>query len=368
MGKRCYQLSRFATFVHELYPFNELRRLIIAEPDQNADSRRDELVSWLAQFEGLAGADPKPASGDASFRRYFRVQRDEESFIVMDAPPPHEDCRPFVRIAGYLESMGLNCPSILGADFELGFVLMTDLGSTMYLDVLDDDPDRATDLYIDAIDALLMLQEKGEAYQQQLPNYDYDVIAFELSIFRDWLCGRHLGMDFSDDEEKQWQQCCEFLIDNSLQQKQVFMHRDYHSRNLMLTSENNPGILDFQDAVEGPLTYDVVSLIKDCYIKWPVEQIQTWASQFYDRLNTELKDELTAEDFIRHFDLMGVQRHLKAAGIFARLLHRDEKSGYIDDIPRTLSYISDVAPQYPELSMLAELIEDKILPSLEIPE
>lgn len=283
----------------------------------------------------------------------------------MDAPPPHEDCRPFVRIAGYLESMGLNGPRILGADFENGFVLMTDLGSICYLDELEQNQDRATKLYDDAIDALLVLQEKGDAYQQQLSNYDYDFVAFELSIFRDWLCGRHLGIDFSEDEEKNWQQCCEFLIDNALQQRQVFTHRDYHSRNLMLTTENNPGILDFQDAVEGPLTYDVVSLFKDCYIKWPADEIKAWALRYYERLQSEITDDLTADDFLRHFDLMGVQRHLKAAGIFARLNHRDGKSGYLDDIPRTLSYISDIAPQYEELSILSNLLEERILPSME---
>jgi aminoglycoside/choline kinase family phosphotransferase len=236
----------------------------------------------------------------------------------MDAPPPHENCHPFVQIAGFLESMALNCPRILGADFENGFILMTDLGSTQYLDVLKENPGRATDLYNDAIDALLVLQENGEAYQQQLPTYDYDFIAFELSIFRDWLCGRHLGIDFSVVEEEQWQEVCEVLIDNALQQKQVFMHRDFHSRNLMLTDENNPGILDFQDAVEGPLTYDVVSLFKDCYIKWPADKVKAWALQYFERLSPETKGDLTADEFIRSFDLMGVQRHLKAAGIFAR--------------------------------------------------
>jgi aminoglycoside/choline kinase family phosphotransferase len=283
----------------------------------------------------------------------------------MDAPPPHEDCRPFARIAGYLESMGLNCPRILGADFDNGFVLMTDLGETCYLDELEINRERATELYDDAIDALFVMQEKGEAYQQQLPNYDYDFVLFELSIFGDWLCGRHLGIDFSEDEEKQWQQCCELLIDNALQQRQVFTHRDYHSRNLMLTTECNPGILDFQDAVEGPLTYDAVSLFKDCYIKWPTDEIKAWALQYYERLNPEIRDELTADDYLRQFDLMGVQRHLKAAGIFARLNHRDGKPGYLADIPRTLSYISDIAPQYEELGMLSKLLEERILPLME---
>ncbi len=282
----------------------------------------------------------------------------------MDAPPPHENCRPFVQIAGYLESMGLNCPRILGADFENGFILMSDLGSTQYLAELKRNPHRATDLYNDAIDALLVLQENGEVYQHQLPAYDYDLISFELSIFRDWLCGRHLGIDFSNDEEKQWQECCEVLINNALRQRQVFMHRDYHSRNLMLTAENNPGILDFQDAVEGPLTYDVVSLFKDCYIKWPTDRVKEWALQYFDRLNPELKGDMAADDFLQQFDLMGVQRHLKAAGIFARLFHRDGKSGYLNDIPRTLSYISDTAPQYASLNFLSNLIEERILPSM----
>lgn len=261
--------------------------------------------------------------------------------------------------------MGLNCPRILGADFDNGFVLMTDLGSTQYLDELERSPDRANDLYADAIDALLLLQENGEAYQQNLPAYDYDFVAFELSIFRDWLCGRHLGIDFSDDEERHWQQCCEVLIDNAHRQKQVFMHRDYHSRNLMIASENNPGILDFQDAVEGPLTYDVVSLFKDCYIKWPADKINEWALQYYGRLDSELREELSADKFLQHFDLMGVQRHLKAAGIFARLYHRDKNPGYLDDIPRTLSYISETVPQYEELSFLSDLIDNRVLPALE---
>lgn len=336
--------------------------------DQKDDRRFDELISWLAQFDGLADANPQPASTDASFRRYFRVERGTESFIAMDAPPPHEDCHPFVQIAGYLESMGLNSPSILGADFENGFILMTDLGSAQYLDELKRDPHRATDLYDDAIDALLLLQENGEAYQQKLPTYDYDFIAFELSIFRDWLCGRHLGIDFSDDEESQWQECCEFLIDNALRQKQVFMHRDFHSRNLMLTGENNPGVLDFQDAVEGPITYDAVSLFKDCYVKWPADKVKEWALQYFDRLGPDAKGDLSVDEFIRQFDLMGVQRHLKAAGIFARLHHRDGKSGYLNDIPRTLRYISETAPQYGELSFLSDLIENRVLPSMETTE
>ena len=346
-------------------PFNELWRLIIAASDQDTDRRIDELVNWLAQFDGLSQANLRPASSDASFRRYSRVGEGAESFIVMDAPPPQENCRPFVKIAGYLETMGLNCPRILGADFDNGFILMTDLGSVQYLDELQNNPGCAASLYSDAIDALLVIQEHGEAYQQQLPSYDYDFVQFELSIFRDWLCGRHLGIDFSDDEEIEWQNCCEVLIDNALRQKQVFMHRDYHSRNLMLTKENNPGILDFQDAVEGPITYDVASLFKDCYIKWPTDKIDAWALQYFERLSPALKGDLNAKDFIRHFDLTGMQRHLKAAGIFARLFHRDGKSGYLDDIPRTLDYVRVTASQYAELDFFARLLDERVLPSME---
>lgn len=362
--KGCYPQSRFATFAHHDSPFNESWRILIVASEHNAEERRDELLAWLAQFDGLADVELKQASRDASFRRYFRVEQEAESFIVMDAPPPREDCRSFVKVAGYLESMGLNCPSILGADLERGFILMTDLGSIRYLDELKKDSDGANQLYDDAINALLVMQVKGDAYQQHLPSFDYDFVSLELSIFRDWLCGRHLGIDFSEEEEKQWQDCCEFLIDNALEQKQVFMHRDYHSRNLMVTDKNNPGILDFQDAVEGPLAYDVVSLFRDCYIKWPENQVRTWTLQYFERLDPDLKGDLTEDEFLQHFDLSGVQRHLKAAGIFARLNHRDEKPGYLDDIPRTLEYISDTAPRYAELNFLSELITDRIIPEM----
>ncbi|RLA37264.1 MAG: aminoglycoside phosphotransferase, partial [Gammaproteobacteria bacterium] len=248
----------------------------------------------------------EPASADASFRRYFRL-RGEESTIVMDAPPPQEDCRPFVQIAAYLEQMGLNSPRVLQADLERGFLLLTDLGSTLYLAELNENPLRADTLYGDAMDALLILQQQGSAFQSELPSYDAELLRFELSLFHDWLCERHLGISLSEREEKSWNACCEVLVENSLQQETVFVHRDYHSRNLMVTDKNNPGILDFQDAVEGPLTYDLVSLLKDCYVKWPEEQIERWALSFYDRLPNDLRNNLDAAAFIRQFDLTGVQ-------------------------------------------------------------
>jgi aminoglycoside/choline kinase family phosphotransferase len=329
------------------------------------DKRFTEMTTWLAQNTGHSNATPKPASADASFRRYFRIDG-ETSRIVMDAPPPQEDCRPFVEIAGFMEAMGLNSPRVLDADLERGFLLLSDLGSVQYLHDLDAHPLHADRLYNDALSALLRMQREGKVFQSKLPTYDRKMLLFELSLFHDWLCEKHLKISFSAADEKAWVACCNVIVDNALQQQQVFVHRDYHSRNLMLTPQNNPGILDFQDAVEGPLTYDLVSLLKDCYVKWPAEKIKTWALTFYAQLPQDVRSSLTESDFIRQFDLTGVQRHLKAAGIFARLLQRDGKPGYMKDVPRTLSYVVDIAPDYDykELSFLSDLISGRVLPAL----
>jgi aminoglycoside/choline kinase family phosphotransferase len=313
----------------------------------------------------VAGCDPVPASGDASFRRYFRLQAANESYIVMDAPPEQEDCLPFLRVAGYLEAMGLNAPRVLEVNLEDGFLLLTDLGSRQYLEILEEDASLAAQLYGDALDALHVMQQRGAAYQSSLPPYDEELLRFEMSLFHDWLCGKHLGIEWHAELESQWQECCDLLVANALDQPSVFVHRDYHSRNLMLTDDNNPGILDFQDAVEGPVTYDLVSLLKDCYVKWPAERIWQWALDFYNGLDASVRGQTGEEGFRRYFELMGVQRHLKAAGIFARLNHRDGKPGYMLDIPRTLSYVMDVAPRYAELTFVATLIEERVLPGLQ---
>ena len=281
----------------------------------------------------------------------------------MDAPPENEDCLPFLRVAGYLESMQLNAPRVLEANLDDGFLLLSDLGSRPYLAALQQEPDAAPALYADAIDALLRMQRRGAAFQSHLPPYDEKLLRFELSLFHDWLCGTHLGIEFNDDEEAYWQGLCDRLVANALDQPQVFVHRDYHSRNLMVC-DDNPGILDFQDAVEGPLTYDLVSLLKDCYVKWPADQVWQWALDFYQGLDGALRESVDEAQFRRYFELMGVQRHLKAAGIFARLNHRDGKSVYLSDVPLTLSYVIDVAPRYPELAPLAELIETRVLPGM----
>jgi aminoglycoside/choline kinase family phosphotransferase len=321
-------------------------------------------MRWAASIDAVAGSEPVSASSDASFRRYFRMAKGGRSFIVMDAPPENEDCVPFLRVAGYLESMRLNAPRVLEADLDDGFLLLSDLGSRPYLAELQQDPDVAPVLYGDAIRALLRMQRRGAAFQNHLPPYDETLLRFELSLFHDWLCGTHLGIEFSDEEESWWQALCDLLVTNALDQPQVFVHRDYHSRNLMVTEDDNPGILDFQDAVEGPLTYDLVSLLKDCYVKWPAGQVWQWALDFYNGLEPAKRDSVDEAQFRRYFELMGVQRQLKAAGIFARLNHRDGKPVYLGDVPRTLSYIVDVAPRYPEFAQLVVLIEERVLPGM----
>ncbi len=329
------------------------------------DSRLAELQRWAEGIDAISGADLTPASGDASFRRYFRLRKGTESFIVMDAPPGKEDCLPFIRVAGYLEAMQLNAPRIMEADLDKGFLLLSDLGSTQYLDRLDEDRSSAGELYDDALAALAVMQSRGGAFQSHLPPYDDALLRIELSLFHDWLCGTHLQIEFNDDDETEWQSLCDLLVSNALDQPQVFVHRDYHSRNLMATPDNNPGILDFQDAVEGPLTYDLVSLLKDCYIQWPPKQVRQRVSDYHSQLDVSLLGSIDQAGFLRYFELMGVQRHLKAAGIFARLNHRDGKPGYMRDVPRTLSYVVELLPRYDELGFLVELINKRCLPALE---
>jgi len=321
--------------------------------------RIEKLERWLTNQVGLPHFLLAPASGDASFRRYFRVSLDDKSYIAMDAPPDKEDCRPFVAIARQLKAAGLNVPSVHVEDLEQGFLLLDDLGSTLYLDVLN--PDNADQLYSDAIASLVQLQSKVSA--KALPPYDRALLMQEMELFREWLLQEHLGLSLTDDDHSLLSKTFELLADNALQQPQVAVHRDYHSRNLMQT-EPNPGILDFQDAVNGPVTYDLVSLLRDCYIQWPAEQVEVWAMAYFKLAvkNGVLLSEHEAQ-FLQWFDLMGVQRHLKAAGIFARLNQRDGKSGYLKDIPLTLSYIETVAIRYPQLDYLAQLVLGRVLPA-----
>jgi aminoglycoside/choline kinase family phosphotransferase len=329
------------------------------------DSRRDALEAWLLTLPTLERFGLEPASGDASFRRYFRVSTPGATYIAMDAPPPEEDCLPFVRVLAWLESFGLNVPTLLASDIDNGFLLLSDLGTEPYLDALMSDPQRVEPLYADALDALATMQLSGTIVQDDLPPFDDAFIRRELALFHDWLCGTHLGFTWTRTREREWDAISRLLVERALAQPVVFVHRDYHSRNLMVTPDNNPGILDFQDAVAGPLTYDLVSLLKDCYVTWPADRVDAWVDSFYDRLDADIRAHIGRERFHVDFALMGVQRHLKAAGIFARLNHRDGKPRYMNDIPRTLTYVLAVGEAFPELGFLCRLIEDSVLPGLD---
>ncbi|WP_455208562.1 aminoglycoside phosphotransferase family protein [Kaarinaea lacus] len=329
-----------------------------------------QINDWLQNELSLSNYDIAPASSDASFRRYFRITAKDHVFaeyktptlIVMDAPPFREDTRPYVRIAKLLAGVGLNVPLVLEENTEHGFLLLSDLGSTQYLAVLNDV--NVEPLYRDALAALLKLQSQGPREPDSLPAYDHALLQRELEIFREWYLQKHLGLRLSQEQENIINESFTLLIDAALDQPVVCVHRDYHSRNLMQTANNNPGILDFQDAVIGPVTYDLVSLLKDCYISWPRDRVESWALAHKASLeNAGIIHGLDNRQFLRWFDLMGAQRHLKATGIFARLDQRDGKTEYLNDIPRTLSYVVDVSGRYAELHRLHQFLIT-IVPSL----
>lgn len=321
--------------------------------------RLNLLQQWLHADLGLTGFSITPASEDASFRRYFRVSWDGNTAIVMDAPPDKESCTVFMDITTRLLRSGVNVPAIRASNLENGFLLLDDLGQDLYLNVLN--RDNAARLYSDAIDSLVAFQQRANS--NGLPPYDEKLLRREMSLFRDWLIDRHLQIEITAAMEKIFTDTFSLLVDNALQQPGTFVHRDYHSRNLMVNSRN-PGIIDYQDAVYGPVTYDLVSLLKDCYIKWPRDRVLAWLEEFRDKCRVPAVADASTEQVRRWFDLMGVQRHLKASGIFARLLHRDNKPGFVGDIPRTLSYIVELEPDYPELLPLTGFIRERVFPGL----
>jgi len=333
------------------------------------DSRRDDprlaaLCHWLEDGLGWHDAGLAPASADASFRRYFRITRPQGTCIAMDAPPDKENVEPYLAVAGMLTDIGVNAPRVLARNAEEGFLLLTDLGSVTYLTELAD-RGRAAPLYADAIAALVRIEARGAGHARHLPPYDERLLRFEMSLFTDWLVGRHLGLVLGEGQARELAEAFDLLVANALEQPRVFVHRDYHSRNLMVCDGENPGILDFQDAVHGPLTYDLVSLLRDCYIDWPQERVVEWALEFRRQAAVAGLDVGADEpQFLRWFDLMGVQRHLKASGIFARLWHRDGKPGYLAEVPRTLGYVEQACARHPDLSALGELVRDRVLPPM----
>lgn len=328
------------------------------------DARLTLIHEWLSRDLGMRPERVEPASADASFRRYFRVFHQGATSVVMDAPPGKEDVRPYLKVTRLLEKLGAHVPHVHHADTDRGLLLMEDLGGTHYLSRFNagEDPDR---LYSDALRVLADIQVRGRDAAAELAPYDREALARELALMPEWFLGKHLGLSVSEAESQVIANAFEFLIGAALEQPTVFVHRDFHSRNLMVIEDRNPGIIDFQDALRGPVGYDLVSLLKDCYISWPRERVEKWVKGFRALLRSkgDAGAWLSGADdteFLRWFDLIGVQRHIKVLGIFARLWYRDGKAGYIRDLPLTLEYVRDTCKRYPELAELSRFLEERV--------
>ncbi|HEX2199241.1 MAG TPA: phosphotransferase [Burkholderiales bacterium] len=324
----------------------------------HADFRLEALERWLSAQLGAPLCGERfslaPASADASFRRYFRATlADGRSYVVMDAPPEKEDCRPFVHVAGLLERAGVHAPRIHAQDLAQGFLLLSDLGTRTYLDVINEA--NASDLFADATGALIRWQLATRA--GELPPYDEALLRREMQLFPEWYVSRHLGVALTPDQSAMLEQVFRLLVDSALAQPRVYVHRDYMPRNLML-SEPNPGVLDFQDAVLGPITYDAVSLVRDAFVSWEEERVLDWAARYWQKARQAgLPVDADFGEFWRAFEWMGLQRHLKVLGIFARIHYRDGKPKYLQDTPRFIRYAREVVQRYPALSPLARLLD-----------
>ena len=341
--------------------------------------RQQQINQWLTSLFPNENFTLAPASADASFRRYFRATFMDKSLIVMDAPPEHEDCKPFLHVGKLFENAGVHVPHVHAQDLAQGFLLLSDMGASTYLQTLNQD--NASQLYESATDALIKIQLSSR--ENELPLYDEALLRRELNLFPEWYLAKHLGVTLtkkqSDDLEKVFQR----ILANNLAQPRVYVHRDYHSRNLMLSEPNwqarfphlnplpqageeakekgnlltSPGILDFQDAVYGPITYDLASLFKDAYIKWDEELIIDWLIRYWENARKAgLPVRADFGDFYRDYELMGVQRHIKVLGIFARLYHRDGKEGYLKDMPLVTGYLRRACERYIDLKPLLNLL------------
>lgn len=327
------------------------------DSNSTPDERLAHLQEWLATLTAVS-AQPdtiRPASSDASFRRYFRIDTDAGSIIAMDAPPVQEDVRPFVHVAEVFRQAGVSVPQIVAQNVESGYLLLSDLGSATYLHQLNNE--TAPKLYMDAIDALLLIQQQSRP--GVLPEYDRALLLRELMLFPEWFIGRHLNVTLSDKQTADLKKVFDLLLANNLAQPQVYVHRDYHSRNLMVLGQGNPGVLDFQDAVYGPITYDLVSLLRDAYIVWDEQQVLDWVIRYWERakrLGLPVNPDIDA--FYRDFEFMGLQRHLKILGIFARLNYRDGKAAYLNDLPLVMEYARKTVRRYRELKPLERLLDE----------
>lgn len=331
------------------------------------DTRQQQLEHWLSNIlvsielnntASKVDFTLTTASADASFRRYFRVHLPRaylgnSTLIAMDAPPPQEDCTPFVKVAELLLAAGLNAPKVIAQDLQQGFLLLSDLGDDTYLSQLQSE--KASILYGDATNALIKMQLASKS--NVLPMYNEALLTREMQLFPDWYVAKHLNATLNNDHQAVLNNTFTVLNQNILAQGQVYVHRDYHSRNLMITQQNNPGILDFQDAVYGPITYDLVSLLKDAYISWDEEKVIDWAVRYWQpakKAGLPVPDDFS--EFYRDFEWMGAQRHIKVLGIFARLSHRDGKDGYLKDMPIVMAYLRKVCERYVELRPMLRLL------------
>ena len=319
----------------------------------NSDIRRRALDQWVGDWLG-APVSGEVASADASFRRYFRYRHGDRTLVAMDAPPEQEDCRPFVDVAGRLARAGVAVPEILHQDLEQGFLLLTDMGRETWLTALDG---GNADAWFDAALETLITQQRF-ADTRGLPEYDRALLRRELDLFPHWYLGEHRGLDLEGDTAGRLDAVFETLIESALAQPRVFVHRDFMPRNLMV-SDPNPGVIDFQDAVAGPISYDLISLFKDAFLSWPEARVLEWLRDYHRRAAAAgLPVPAAFDDLLRWCDLMGAQRHLKVIGIFARIRHRDGKPKYLEDAPRFFAYLRTVIARRPdELGDLGRLLD-----------
>lgn len=327
--------------------------------ERTARLREESARAWTESVLAASLVTPlvdwQPASADASFRRYFRAWAGSTTYIVMDAPPAHEDCGPWLAVARLFRAAGANTPEIVAENLAEGFILMSDLGSTTYLSALDDK--SADGLYRAANDSLIDIQRASRP--GVLPRYDEALLRRELDLFPEWYVTKHLGIGLSEAQRVGLAAVFRAILANNLAQPLVYVHRDWHSRNLMVTPENKPGVIDFQDAVYGPITYDLVSIYRDAYIGWPEERSLDWVIRYWEAArNAGLPVRGDFADFYRDFEWMGVQRHIKVLGIFARLYHRDGKAGYLKDMPKVMHDLRRACERYRELQPLLNLLDE----------
>ena len=327
----------------------------------NQDHRYKDLENWLSNSIDKPIKSIAPASTDASFRRYFRVFVDNQNtYIAVDAPPEYEDSVKFVKIASLMQAMGIIVPKIIATNLQEGFLLIGDLGKETMLNAIHRQETKAQEFYGEAIEILINIQTNGSSHVEGLPLYSKELLMDEMRLFVDWFCLRHLKIGPEIINDYGFEEIFEQLSVYALDQNQVFVHRDFHSRNILMSEKGEMGVVDFQDAVRGPITYDLVSLLKDCYISLPSSKIDHWVDHYFARLmDLELIDK-SHQEFKLEFDLMGVQRHLKAIGIFSRLKYRDGKDSYILDIPRTINYVYTTAKNHPFLDPLYQFIHQYV--------